>query len=214
MEKIFLAIVGYHFEKVMRLLRRSRNRSIFWLLHKSGNADEPDRTPSIKTNGSRKEQRLEGTAGGVRSPISAFQRFHVCLDRSCDMLTSIFILKDNFIVSLLVLWPFLLQCSAQTHQRRSMPISCDGFTRFQQLIIHHTELVPPNVENNLSTVNIRSGCRRGDMSRHSLWFSALEINCGGPIFCHQFGTSLQQVMPPIRNLRIFDLFHSHAGPRH
>ena len=29
-----------------------------------------------------------------------------------------------------------------------------------------------------------------------------------------FGTSLQQLMLPIRNLRKFSLFHRHAGPRH
>ena len=44
---IFLEIVGYHLEKTMRLLRRSTNQSIFWLLHKSGNTDEPGRMPSI-----------------------------------------------------------------------------------------------------------------------------------------------------------------------
>ena len=53
-------------------------------------------------------------------------------------------LEDNFVVFLLVLWPFLLQCSAQTHQLRSKPISCDGFTWNQQLIIHHTEPVAQN----------------------------------------------------------------------
>ena len=69
-------------------------------------------------------------------------------------------LEDNFVVSLLVLWSFLIQCSAQTHQLRSIPIPCDGFTWFQQLIIHQTELVPSNVEENLGTVSIRSGHRR------------------------------------------------------
>ena len=42
------------------------------LLHESGNADESGRVSSIKTNGSRKEQRLESMAGDVRFPISAF----------------------------------------------------------------------------------------------------------------------------------------------
>ena len=55
------------------LLRQSTNRFIFSLLHKSGNADEPGRVPSIETNGSRKEQRLQSTASGVRPPISAFR---------------------------------------------------------------------------------------------------------------------------------------------
>ena len=42
---IFLAIAAYHLKKTMRLLRRSTNRSIFLLFHKSGNADEPGRVP-------------------------------------------------------------------------------------------------------------------------------------------------------------------------
>ena len=69
---IILAIVGYNLEKTMCLFRWSTNRSIFWLIHKSENADEPGRVPSIETNGRQKEERLESTAGGVRFPISAF----------------------------------------------------------------------------------------------------------------------------------------------
>ena len=51
------------------------------------------------------------------------------------------------------------------HQLHSIPIPCDGFTWFQQLIIHHTELVPPNAEHNLGNVNIRSGRRLGGLHR-------------------------------------------------
>ena len=69
---IFPAIVGYHFGKTMHLLRPSTNRSIFLLLRKSGNADEPGHVPSIETNGTRKEQRLESTAGRVGPSITAF----------------------------------------------------------------------------------------------------------------------------------------------
>ena len=53
------------------ILYLSTNRSIFGLLHKSGNADKPDPVPSIENNNSRKEQRQESTAGGVRPPILA-----------------------------------------------------------------------------------------------------------------------------------------------
>ena len=85
-------------------------------------------------------------------------------------------------MSILVLWPILLQCMAQTHQLRSIPTPCYGFTRFQQLIIHHPELVPLNAEHNLGTVNIRSGRRRGGMSEHSPQFSALSIIVVDPFF--------------------------------
>ena len=70
-------------------------------------------------------------------------------------------------VSLLMLGP--------AHQLPSIPIPSEGFTRFQQLIIHHTELVPPNAEHNLGTVNIRPGRQRGGMCGHSPLFSALGI---------------------------------------
>ena len=95
---------------------------------------------------------------------------------------SIIMLEDNFFVSLLLMWPFLHQCSASTYQLRSIPIPYDGFTRFQQLIIHHTEMVPPNAEHNLGTVKIWSGRRRGGMSGHSPWCSALEIIVVDPLF--------------------------------
>ena len=91
-------------------------------------------------------------------------------------------LEDNFVVSLLVLWLFLLQCSAQTHQLRLIPIPRNGCTRFQQFIIHHTELVPSNAEQNLGTVNIRSGHRRGGLLGHSPGFSALGIIVVNPFF--------------------------------
>ena len=81
--------------------------------------------PSIEKNGSRKKQRLEGRAVGVRPPISVFPSM------SCDMWPGVVMLEDNFYMSLLVLWPFLLQYSAQTHQLSSILIPCDGFTRFQ-----------------------------------------------------------------------------------
>ena len=111
-----------------------------------------------------------------------FQRFQVCLDRSCDMWPSIVMLEDNFVVSLWVLWPFLLQGSAQTHKLHPIPVPCNGFTRFQKLIIHHTELVVPNIEHNLGTVNIRSVRRREGMSGHSPSFSALDIIVVDPFF--------------------------------
>ena len=111
-----------------------------------------------------------------------FQRFQVCLDQSCDMWPNIVMLEDNFVVSLLILWPFLLQCSAQTYQLRSIPIPYDDFTRFQQLIIHRVELVLLNAEHNLGTVNIRSGRQREGMSGYSPRFSALGIIVVDPFF--------------------------------
>ena len=76
------------------------------------------------------------------------------------MWPSIVMLEDNFVLSLLVLRPFLLQCPPSTHQLRSMLILCDGFTRFQQLIIHHIDLLPLNAEHNLGIVNIWSDRHR------------------------------------------------------
>ena len=87
----------------MRLLRRPTNRFFFWLLYKSGNAAKPGRVPSIKTNGSRKEKRLESTAGRGRPPISAFPSM------SWPVLLH---------VPLLILWPFLVQCTVNIRSGR------------------------------------------------------------------------------------------------
>ena len=123
---IFLAIVGYHLEK----------RCVFW--------GDPRIDPFFdffiraemlinQASCHRSKQRLVGRSivwrvRRVWQDLS-FQRFQVCLDGLWDMWPSIFMLEDNFVVYLLVPWPFLLQCSAQTHQLRSIPTPCDGFTR-------------------------------------------------------------------------------------
>ena len=73
-------------------------------------------------------------------------------------------------------------------QLPSIPIPCNGFTRFQQLIIHHTQLVPLNAEHNLGTVNIRSGRRHEGMSGHSSWFSAFGIIVVDPVFVASHNT--------------------------
>ena len=114
--------------------------------------------------------------------VRRVQRFQACLNRSYDMWPSIVVLEDNFVVSFLVLWPCLLQCWDQTHQLRLIPIPYHGFTRFQQLIIDHTELVPPNSEPDLGIVKIRSARRRGSMTRHFPRFPALGIIVVDPFF--------------------------------
>ena len=113
-------------EKTGHLLRLSTNRSNFLLLHKTGSADQPGRVPLIETSDSQREQRLENTAG-YDFP---FQRFQVCLDHFRNMESSIVMLQNHFIVSLVVLLSFVFQCSAQTHQLRSIPIAYDCFNRF------------------------------------------------------------------------------------
>ncbi|KYN16062.1 hypothetical protein ALC57_11692 [Trachymyrmex cornetzi] len=54
----------------------------------------------------------------------------VCLDHFRNMGSSIVMLQNHFIVSLVVLRSFVFQCSAQTHQLHSIPIACDCFSRF------------------------------------------------------------------------------------
>ena len=124
------------------------------------------------------------------------------------MCPGIIVLEDNLVVSLFVLWPFFLQCSAQTHHLRSIPIPCDGSTQFQQLIIHHTEMVPPNAEHNFGTVNIRSGRRCGGMSGNSPWFPALEIIAVDPFFV----ASHNWMQKPISILSLKQLFPSKETP--
>ena len=114
-------------EKTGHLLRLSTNRSNFLFLHKTGSAGQSGRVPLIETSDSQRKQRLKNTADGIGLPISTFQ---VCLDHFRNMGSSIVMLQNHFIVSLVVLRPFVFQCSAQTHQLRSIPIACDFFSRF------------------------------------------------------------------------------------
>ena len=88
-------------EKTGHLLRLSTNRSNFLLLHKTGSAGQPGRVPLIETSDSQREQRLENTAG-EDFPL---QRFQVCLDHFRNMGSSIVMLQNHFIVSLVVLRP-------------------------------------------------------------------------------------------------------------
>jgi len=93
-------------EKTAHLLRRSTYRSNFWLLHKNVNANQPGRVPLIEINDSQMEQCLENTAGEVGLPISMFPSMFWPTLRHGVML------QNHFIVSLVVLRPFVCQCSA------------------------------------------------------------------------------------------------------
>ena len=122
LSSIFRAAYESCVEKTDHLLRRSN----FLLLHKTGSASQPGRVPLIETSDSQREQRLENT-GGVGLPISTFPS---SLDHFRNMESSIVMLQNHFIVSLVVLRPFVFQWSAQTHQLRSILIACDCFSRF------------------------------------------------------------------------------------
>jgi len=122
---IFRIAYEFRVEKT-GLLRLSTNRSNFLLLHKTGSVGQSGRVPLIETSDSQREQRLENTTGGVGLPISTFPSKSWPLSQRgvehCHAAKSI--------VSLVVLRPFVFQCSAQTHQLHSIPIACDCFSRF------------------------------------------------------------------------------------
>ena len=61
------------------------------------------------------------------------------------------------------------------HQLRSILFLSDGFVRFQQLIINNTDLVSPNTQHNLRSVNIRPSRRRRSMTEQSPWISSLWV---------------------------------------
>ena len=172
----------------MRLLKRFTNRFIFCLLHNSRNVDEPGRVPSIEINGSRKEKRLENTAGGVRPPISAFPSMS---------------------------WPVLWHVAEHCHAEGWLIlIPYDGLTWFQQLIIYHTELVPPNAEHNLGTVNIRTDRRGEGKFVYSPLFSALEIivvtHFSSPVMMRCKNPFWFSRLPFVRNSISLLLNHSHG----
>ena len=94
--------------------------------------------------------------------------------------------RNHFFVPLLVLWPFFAQCSAETDQLPSMPFLSDGFVRFLQLIINNIDLVPPNKQHNLRSVNIQPSRRRRSMTGHSPWLSSRWVAAMNLFFitCH------------------------------
>lgn len=69
---IFPAATGSRVKGTGHLLKRSKNRSNFGLLHKTGGAGFSGRVPSNEIGDSQREQRLENTAGKVRLPVSMF----------------------------------------------------------------------------------------------------------------------------------------------
>ena len=80
-----------------------------------------------------------------------------------------------------MLLSIFIQFLDQTHQLRSTPIPCHGFTWFKQLIIQHTKLVPPNALHNFGFLNCdyRSGpifCRWSQCDVNTLSDSVFEAN--------------------------------------
>ena len=121
---IFQVAYEFRVEKTGHLLRLSTNRSNFLLLHKTGSAGQPGRVPS-------KQVIVRGSNVWRIRRVGydfSFQRFQVCLDHFRNMGSSIVMLQNHFIVSLVVLQLFVFQCSAQTHQLRSIPIACVCFS--------------------------------------------------------------------------------------
>ena len=104
---IFRVAYESRVEKTGHLLRLSTNRSNFLLLHKIGSAGQPDRVPLIEISDNQKEQCLENTADRVGFLISIQKYFQICLDHCRNMGSSIVMLQNHFIVSLVVLQPFV-----------------------------------------------------------------------------------------------------------
>ena len=63
--------------------------------------------------------------------------------------------KNNFIMSLLVFWPFFSQCSNESIVAGTEIVARNGIVRFQQLIVNKTLLVPPDTEHDLRIMNVR-----------------------------------------------------------
>jgi len=125
---IFLAAYEFRIKRDRHLLRLSTNRPVFWYLHMKKTCV---RIVCHRTS-NQTGQYQESTADGIGLSI---QHFQVYFDGLCDMKSSIVTLKNYFVVYLLVLWPFFFQCSAQTHQLKSIPYN--SFVRLKQLVVHN-----------------------------------------------------------------------------
>ena len=125
---IFRVAYESRVEKTGHLLRLSTNRSNFLLLHKTGSAGQPGRVPLIETSDSQREQRLENNGEWGRT--SHFNISKCVLTTFATWGRALSCCKITLSCLSLYLRPFVFQCSAQTHQLRSIPIACDCFRRF------------------------------------------------------------------------------------
>ena len=107
---IFQVAYEFRVEKTGHLLRLSTNRYNFLLLHKTGTG-QPSRVPLIETSDSQRKQRLTNGGWGRTSHFNVSKYVFTTFATWSRALLCCKIT----IVSLVVLRPFVFQCSAQTH---------------------------------------------------------------------------------------------------
>ena len=123
---IFRVAYESRVEKTDHLLRLSTNRSNFLHLHKIGSAGQPGRVPLIETSDSQREQRLEPYGGWGRTSHFNVSKYVLTIFATWGQALSC----CKITLSCLSLYCDRLSFSAQTHQLRSIPITCDCFSRF------------------------------------------------------------------------------------
>ena len=143
---IFRAVYESRVEKIVHLLKRSKNRSILWLLHEIGSVGQPGHAPLIETGGSQREQCMENTAGGVGLRILTFpSTFWPLLQRGvercraaqslyrasrCIAAVCLFMLCSNALTAFdnEHLWLFHLVLTPHSTRRRAGPTKCRAWS--------------------------------------------------------------------------------------
>jgi len=197
-----LSIAGHYFfssfrqhtnsvERSRHFSRLSMNGSIFWCLHMKRISAWIGRVSSIRTNGNQTGQYQESMVGGIGFSISAFPsmfwrpvRHEIEHCHAGELLYRIFAR----------IAAFFLQCSAQAHQLKSIPITYNGFFRLEQHVVHDTQLILSNTEHKLGVMDIRLCRRCWCMARFTPWHFSLWIVIVYPFFIISNDT-MQKIFP-------------------
>ena len=92
---------------------------------------------------------------------------------------SVVMLQNHIFVPLLVLWPVFAQCSAQTHELRSIPFFSDGFVRFQQLIINNISVFEafwPSFTRTIVNIEITDFEATESITARCFTYSSISVN--------------------------------------
>ena len=81
--------------------------------------------------------------------------FDCILNRFCFVCRCIVMEQNYLAVSSGPFWSFFDQCMVQIDHLLSVAISINSFTRFQELMVHHTFLIPPDTQHCLLSEAIR-----------------------------------------------------------
>ena len=141
---------------------------------------------------------------GWNFPSTVFQ---MDLNRNSNMQPSVVMMESYCLVSGRIFRAFFGYCSLQTDKLCLVVFSIDRFTRFKQLIIQHTLLIPPKTEHYLRAMDIRLCRWFGWLAGFHIWFFALGVVVMDLIFITSNNPMQKWLL-----LVAFQQYFGHANP--